>query len=420
MKKVGVVNVGRKITNDGVCRMVRLIFLSVILLLMSSGVGVAGGSISKFSQSAAVSELYDAIGAGDVGKVRELIAAGVDLNPAVAEDELTPFEWALDLYDTNEDGALLSAYRQIIIALIEGGVDASAITVDDYTLLQVVIARGDGYLAGLLLTNGADPHVLTPDNRTTLHLAALHLMASGTIALVEALIDAGVGVNSCDDEGRTMLHYLMLIMRTDFNFSRIQAVINVLISRGIDLTIENIHGNPAMDIARRIQLDAMKQLAERLHFYIQMRSQSSTPDELRRVRQLVLDEIRRVQDIRSVCGLLAQQVENVNTDGVNATDVERLEDAERAMCEFCDVSPESGSDSDDTIAGLIGGLIDVIRNTFLGGILVVEDIGCSLLHDPGYALWRLHNPELLGVYSFFMDLLTVSQGGITFGRPRLH
>lgn len=92
-----------------------------------------------------------------------------------------------------------------MLALLDNGADAGALTSAGLTPLNVAVTAAPGCrIVRVLLDNGACASVGVPSNngRTPLHQAAL----GGNAEAVEVLIRSGAEVNSSDTLGDTPLH----------------------------------------------------------------------------------------------------------------------------------------------------------------------------------------------------------------------
>jgi len=135
-------------------------------------------------------ELHRAAARGDLGKVRELIERGADVN---ARDNSggTPLHWAAGI------GRL-----DVARLLIEHGAYVDARDNYGWTPLHVAAYWGYVEVARLLIEHGADVNARDNDGRTPLHAAA----SSGwshCVEVVKLLLEQGADVYAKDKEGRT-------------------------------------------------------------------------------------------------------------------------------------------------------------------------------------------------------------------------
>ncbi len=129
--------------------------------------------------------LRSAIAAGDVDRIRELAAEGIDLGKVGRGDGLTALAAAV------EAGSL-----PVVAALLAAGAhpDRGGIEV------PLAIAAGNGALdvLGALLAAGADPNQPGEEGRTP-------LMSALTPEVAVALLRAGARAEAADDDGETAL-----------------------------------------------------------------------------------------------------------------------------------------------------------------------------------------------------------------------
>ena len=136
--------------------------------------------------------LFQAIEAGDLDKVQEQIAAGVNVNALRRDDGYTPLGLAVEnasieiarvlLHagaDANRGGvvpvlnqAICSGHEALVRLLLECGANANARDEDDYTPLMHAAAAGNLGIVKLLLARGADPRPVEEDEDAAVVQAA--------------------------------------------------------------------------------------------------------------------------------------------------------------------------------------------------------------------------------------------------------
>ncbi len=146
------------------------LFLSV-LVTVGSGVRAAEDS-----------PLLQAAKAGDIARVRELIAAGEDVNRS-AGDGSTPLVWAVYNFDGEMARVLTGA-----------GADVDRANNYGVTPLLQASRTGDANMIGILLDAGADPSLTHPEGETPLMAAS----RSGNLPAVDLLLSKGADVNAAD------------------------------------------------------------------------------------------------------------------------------------------------------------------------------------------------------------------------------
>jgi len=131
-------------------------------------------------------EIYDAVKAGDVAKVKQLLAANPELAKAGAGIR-TP------LHDAAQRGQ-----DEIVLLLLAQGVAVDEPKCDQGTALHLAVWKGHKRTAGLLLSKGANVNAADfPEGYTALHIAA----REGHLALVELLLCHGANINAVSNDG---------------------------------------------------------------------------------------------------------------------------------------------------------------------------------------------------------------------------
>lgn len=134
-------------------------------------------------------EMTDAIEKYDLGKAKELLLLGFDVNRRNS-DGLTPLHQAL------QKNAL-----DIGLALLQGGADIEARTLDGWGPLHVAARSGSEAQVKQCLEHGARYFLSTADGQTALHKAC----ESGNIEIARLLIEEGSDVEATDVLGFTPL-----------------------------------------------------------------------------------------------------------------------------------------------------------------------------------------------------------------------
>jgi len=153
-----------------------------------------------------------------------------------------------------ENSALVTAVRKGDLAdaadRLRAGVDFDAPDPEGLTPLMIASGRGQAQMVELLLTAGAEVHLV--DSRAG--AAALHKAAlSGNPDVVSLLLDRGAFIDQqCPILGHTALH--------DAVVYKAEMVVRLLLSRGARTSIRNHSQETPLDLARRDKLDALAQL----------------------------------------------------------------------------------------------------------------------------------------------------------------
>jgi ankyrin repeat protein/L-ascorbate metabolism protein UlaG (beta-lactamase superfamily) len=142
------------------------------------------------SHPAFAADIHEAVRAGDLAKVKTLVAA----------DPKTIAELA-DLGKTPLHIAAAAGHAEIVSFLLAKGADIDAVDDLGQTPLHLAASAGHGETVDLLVTKGADPKAVCRDGRNLLHCVA----AGGLVGWMERLIGLGLPVDGPDRYGRTPL-----------------------------------------------------------------------------------------------------------------------------------------------------------------------------------------------------------------------
>ena len=169
-------------TRAKVRRGVSVAFTVVIAAAVLAGASVAAAAVDL--------PLIDAARAGNVERVRALIANAVDVNTSDG-DGTTALHWAA----LNDDLAVAGA-------LIAAGARVETANRFDATPLALAAENGSPAFIGLLLDAGADPDAVTPEGETALMTVA----RTGRTDAVQLLLDRGADPNRAEGwRGQTAL-----------------------------------------------------------------------------------------------------------------------------------------------------------------------------------------------------------------------
>ncbi len=137
--------------------------------------------------------IFDAAALGEVGRVRELLAADPSAARAWSGDGFTPLHLAA-FFGQPEAAAVL----------LRAGADPMAVARNPMLVqpLHSAAAGRSGPVAAVLLAAGAAPDVKQHGGWTPLHAAAAH----GDVALAELLLAFGADPSVGNDEGRLPRH----------------------------------------------------------------------------------------------------------------------------------------------------------------------------------------------------------------------
>lgn len=201
-----------------------------------------------------MSDLWDAIAAGDEDTVRELIGDRPELAGERNENELSPVLWALynghpelvePILDANPpldvfDSAAVGRTRGLE-ELLDGEPSlAQAWSADGFTAVHYAAYFGQEDAARILLERGADATLVA--RNPTLRVTPLHSAASaGHPAIVKLLLEHGADPDAAQDRGFTPLHSAALNDDRD--------TVEALLEAGADPALANDEGKTPADLA---------------------------------------------------------------------------------------------------------------------------------------------------------------------------
>lgn len=168
--------------------------------------------------------LFRAAHEGDVKTIRQLVAAGADVNARDPRGR-TPAHVAAF---ASEDEALH--------ALAEAGADMNALEGQAYDVVTIAAVANDPELMSLAIELGNDPGLTTSPYDGTALIAAAHL---GHVEIVRRLIAAGAPLDHVNNLHWTAVMEAVVLGDGGENH---QAVLNALLSAGGDRTLADRDG----------------------------------------------------------------------------------------------------------------------------------------------------------------------------------
>ncbi|NP_082941.2 ankyrin repeat domain-containing protein 42 isoform 1 [Mus musculus] len=138
------------------------------------------------------SSIHDAVRAGDVKQLSDIVERGANLNEVDALHQFTPLHWAA------HSGSL-----ECLHWLLWSGADATQTTTRGWTAAHIAAIRGQDACLQALIINGAN--LATQDDRgcTPLHLAATH----GHSFSLQIMLRSGVDPSVTDKREWKPVHY---------------------------------------------------------------------------------------------------------------------------------------------------------------------------------------------------------------------
>lgn len=200
-----------------------------------------------------VHELQAALQAGDQAQIRALLAETTALGAAVGENRLSlilnaAYQHRPDLVETLiESGAYAGIYEGAATGRLEMVQQEVAdwsgwlnrINIDGFNPLQLACYFGQAEVALWLIDQGADVETVAQNGSgiRPVHAAA----ASGSLPILEALLQRGAGINTAQTGGFTPLH--QAAHRGD------EAMVRLFLAHGADRTLQNEQGQTPRDVA---------------------------------------------------------------------------------------------------------------------------------------------------------------------------
>ena len=248
-----------------------------------AGMRVDGPLVLVFNQSKShrttepdKDDIFAAVKAGNVARVKQFIDNGVDVNQhdtTIAKN--TP------LIDAAAKG-----YVEIVTLLINNGADIARRDVTGNTPLHSAAEKGHIKVINVLITvSKADVNTINNFGMTPLHNAA----SQGKTAAVQALIDAHALLDSQDDDGNTALHLAVEEDHTD--------VAEALLAAGAKTDIQNADGQIPSQLLEAD--DSETTIALLLEEYAARTAQTRQPTDAEMVKESAIPTdipIRHTQD----------------------------------------------------------------------------------------------------------------------------
>ncbi|MGP8153868.1 MAG: ankyrin repeat domain-containing protein [Smithella sp.] len=167
-------------------------FVFALLLTVTLGTGICLADINE--------DLYKAISAKDIQKVKELISNGANINAR--------WKNIIGGYISALDHAVSSGAPDIAIFLIDKGADVNYSIGGGDTVLMDAAWQGFSDVVELLLKKGANPNA---KEELTGWTALMDAAMAGRTQTAKMLLNNGANVDLADKDGQTALHLAMVI-----------------------------------------------------------------------------------------------------------------------------------------------------------------------------------------------------------------
>ena len=205
-------------------------------------------------------DLMDAARRGSLGKLRELISVGANLEAQDKRGEtafhvccykghlecvkaLAAAGCSLDVLDTSGCTGLMSAANSgrldILVYLLEQGGDMERISLHGHTAFMLAYLNGHADCVRLLVQKGCNT-----SSKTKALTGLMEAAMGGRTAVVWAMLEGGVERDAVDKDGRTAFHWACAKNHPD--------CAEALFRSGSDTTIESNQGHTGIHIAQRL------------------------------------------------------------------------------------------------------------------------------------------------------------------------
>lgn len=147
------------------------------------------------------------------------------------------------VHDTLLHTAAKKGLKQLILFLIEKGININSQDEDGETPLHYAARKNRPEIINLLLDHGAQINVQDNVKDTPLHIAAMR----GHEPIIQLLLQKGAFVNSINNEGMTPLHYA--ISNSDEDDENTDRIVKLFLDHGADVSIQDKKGNTPLHYA---------------------------------------------------------------------------------------------------------------------------------------------------------------------------
>jgi ankyrin repeat protein len=226
--------------------MIRLfasVLMALVLAVVSPGQSRAQVAPSV-AELATYTGLHAAAAQGDVALIKQLLAAGANVN-------------ATDPY--GRTAMHVAAYRShdaAVLALAEAGGDPNLLERDRYDIITIAAVADDAQMVATAVKAGGSAANITSIYDGTALIAAAH---EGNWESVDVLIKAGAQLDHVNNLGWTAM--IEAVVLGDGG-ERHQKSLRLLIDAGADKSIADRNGNTPLDLARGRGYEAMVRMLE--------------------------------------------------------------------------------------------------------------------------------------------------------------
>ncbi|XP_048217610.1 ankyrin repeat domain-containing protein 42 isoform X2 [Perognathus longimembris pacificus] len=173
--------------------------------------------------------IHDAVRAGDVKQLSEIIEHGANINEADLLHKFTPLQWA--------------AHSGSLEALIINGADLAAQDDRGCTPVHLAATHGHSFTLQIMLRSGVDPSVTDKREWRPVHYAAFH----GRLGCLQLLVKWGCGTEEVDCNGNLPVHLAAM----EGHLHCFKFLVSKMSSEKQALKAFNDNGENVLDLAQR-------------------------------------------------------------------------------------------------------------------------------------------------------------------------
>jgi uncharacterized protein len=213
--------------------MLRLAGVLLAVLALGAMSGVAWAQVAPTgAELAAYTGLHAAAAQGDVALIKQLVAAGANVN-------------ATDPYRrTPMHVAAYQSHDEAVLALAEAGGDPNLLEADRYDIITIAAVADDAKMVRTAVKAGGSANNITSIYDGTALIAAAH---EGNWESIDVLIRAGAPLDHVNNLGWTAM--IEAVVLGDGG-ERHQKSLKLLIDAGADQSITDRNGKTPLDFAR--------------------------------------------------------------------------------------------------------------------------------------------------------------------------
>ncbi|XP_027704145.1 ankyrin repeat domain-containing protein 42 isoform X1 [Vombatus ursinus] len=224
--------------------------------------------------------IHDAVKAGDVKQLEEIVESGININEVDVLHKFTPLHWAAhfgsleclhwllwhgaDITNVTPGGwtaAHIAAIRgqdACMQALIMNGADLSVQDDRGCTPSHLAATHGHSYTLQVMLRSGVDPNVSDKRDWKPVHYASFH----GRLGCVQLLVKWGAAIEDVDQNGNLPVH----VAAMEGHLYCFKFLLSRMSSMKQALKVFNDNGENTMDLAQRFFKDNIVQFIQGAEF----------------------------------------------------------------------------------------------------------------------------------------------------------